>query len=74
MPSVSEKAQNLISHRGRSIARGMTSPAGKPRCILTALHAAALNSDRGARLSTPDNPVPKYAAELIRCARMYSGA
>jgi len=25
-------------------------------------------------LSTPDNPVPKYAAELIRCARMYSGA
>jgi hypothetical protein len=24
-------------------------------------------------LSTPDNPVPKYAAELIRCARMYSG-
>ena len=25
-------------------------------------------------LSTPDNPVPKYAAELMRCARMYSGA
>jgi hypothetical protein len=25
-------------------------------------------------LSTPDNPVPKYSAELIRCARMYSGA
>ncbi len=25
-------------------------------------------------ISTPDNPVPKYAAELIRCARMYSGA
>ena len=25
-------------------------------------------------LSTPDNPVPTYAAELIRCARLYSGA
>jgi sugar phosphate isomerase/epimerase len=25
-------------------------------------------------LSTPDNPVPKYAAELIRCTRLYSGA
>jgi sugar phosphate isomerase/epimerase len=25
-------------------------------------------------LSTPDNQVPRYAAELIRCARMYSGA
>jgi sugar phosphate isomerase/epimerase len=25
-------------------------------------------------LSTPDNPVPKYTAELIRCTRMYSGA
>ena len=25
-------------------------------------------------LSTPENPVPKYAAELIRCARKYSGA